>query len=441
MSAEDATAAGAGREAVDDDATVADLRLFRAIGLYQMLNPSDRRSGDRLRLAYRAGVALAFALQSVQIVGLFFTLNDLRRFAYMTVMVFNGLMCVLKGHVLVMKADQLWAVLDVARYRYTVCGARDPSALHRCRATLAVLLRTFAVLSFSTLIIWSTMPLFMDPYVPITKPDGTVGQYRTTIDNLWFPAMTESVYNYTPVWAFIYSMEVFICTFNVISWLLFDSCMVTMCFVLNAQFRTMAAGYESLGRHRDRRRIRLRAPSTSPGRIRPAENRDTELTFIDDLIIHINDNQNIINKFDDFFNIVQPVVLAQIATSSNSVVGLIFLIALLYVMGWSIVSAPIMKFMSGLASLLIELYIYCYAFNYIEIAKSQVNLGLYGSNWTVMDLKFKKTLLLAMNMNSSHNRMMKVSPTSIINLEMFSRVMNMSYSIVSILLNSSAPDT
>lgn len=258
-----------GPETAADDVTVADLKLFRAIGLHQMLNPADRRSGYRLRLAYRAVVALAFALQSVQIVGLFFTLNDLRRFAYMTVMVFNGLMCVLKGHVLVMNADRLWAVLDVARYRYTVCGARDPTALHRCRATLAVLLRTFAVLSFSTLIIWSTMPLFMDPYVPITKPDGTVGQYRTTIDNLWFPAMTESVYNYTPVWAFIYSMEVFICTFNVISWLLFDSCMVTISFVLHAQFRTMAAGYESLGRHRDRRRIRLRRPSTDTGRTYP----------------------------------------------------------------------------------------------------------------------------------------------------------------------------
>jgi hypothetical protein len=32
-----------------------------------------------------------------------------------------------------------------------------------------------------------------------------------------------------------------------------------------------------------------------------------------------------------------------------------------------------MKFMSGLASLLIELYIYCYAFNYIEIAVKDKN--------------------------------------------------------------------
>lgn len=39
-----------------------------------------------------------------------------------------------------------------------------------------------------------------------------------------------------------------------------------------------------------------------------------------------------------------------------------------------------------------------------------------------MDLKFKKTMLLAMSINSAHTRVMKVAPSYIINLEMFSRV-------------------
>jgi len=39
-----------------------------------------------------------------------------------------------------------------------------------------------------------------------------------------------------------------------------------------------------------------------------------------------------------------------------------------------------------------------------------------------MDLKFKKTMLLAMKMNSSHKRAMKVSPNSAVGLEMFARV-------------------
>lgn len=54
-----------------------------------------------------------------------------------------------------------------------------------------------------------------------------------------------------------------------------------------------------------------------------------------------------------------------------------------------------------------------------------MNFGLYGSNWTEMDLKFKKTLLMAMIMNSSHKRVMKVSPNSIVNLEMFTGVIKL----------------
>lgn len=44
-----------------------------------------------------------------------------------------------------------------------------------------------------------------------------------------------------------------------------------------------------------------------------------------------------------------------------------------------------------------------------------------------MGLKFQKTLLLAMNMNSSHMKNMKVAPSYFVNLEMFSKV-NMSLS-------------
>lgn len=36
-----------------------------------------------------------------------------------------------------------------------------------------------------------------------------------------------------------------------------------------------------------------------------------------------------------------------------------------------------------------------------------------------MDLKCKKKLLLAMNMNSSHVRLMKLTQSSVLNLEMF----------------------
>lgn len=132
----------------------------------------------------------------------------------------------------------------------------------------------------------------------------------------------------------------------------------------------------------------------------------------------------------------------------------------MYSMGWSILSVPVLKYFCSFASTAMELYIFCSAFHSVEIAvnnpnykifnilylsftcyiriwvlillivhrqKSTVNFGLYSSNWTEMSIEFKKTLLLAMSMNSNHKQVIKGSPKSILNLEMFARVSVIKY--------------
>lgn len=52
-----------------------------------------------------------------------------------------------------------------------------------------------------------------------------------------------------------------------------------------------------------------------------------------------------------------------------------------------------------------------------------MNFALYSSNWTEKDIQFQKLILLAMNMNSAINNIsMKLTPTKIVNLEMFASV-------------------
>lgn len=49
---------------------------------------------------------------------------------------------------------------------------------------------------------------------------------------------------------------------------------------------------------------------------------------------------------------------------------------------------------------------------------------MYSSNWTSMDLKLKKLLLLSMQMNDADKSMIKATPTKIVNLELFVKVGN-----------------
>ncbi|XP_050054942.1 odorant receptor 46a-like [Aphis gossypii] len=400
-----------GRWAREDGGTAVDVGLFKAIGMYQLLYPAEcglNDGGHGYRTAVLAAMGLVLGLQSMQVCRLYLARHDIQMFANMGMLVVYGFMCLLKGHTTATNASRICVTLDAARYAFTGCGGRDPSVMRRCRATLSTILRTFVALSFGTLVVWVIIP--------------------------WFVA---SEYDDMPtVWAVVYVVESIIFTVNVFLWTSFDCYLVTMCFVFDALFRTMSAGYEKLG-HASRPHSHGRQP------LRSHRGQDTDvkrnlLKFsndYDDLVSHIKDNQKIIEKYELFFRIVRPVVLLQIANGSYSIITLIFLTSIAYLNGDSIVSPAIFKLVCALISLTIELYIYCYGFNHIEDGRSTVNFGLYSSNWTDKDLQFKKTLLLAMTINSAHKLKMKVSPNSIVNLEMFTRVMNMSYTIVSTLLS------
>jgi len=232
-----------------EDLTIVDDRLFKAICLHQILHPAHG-SNRYYTVAFKAAMWLTFCVQIVQLVGLFFAVNDLQRFAFTTTVVSNAFLCLFKGYVMVVHADRLLSGLETVRYDFTSCSARNQRTVHRSRAVLSKVLRTFAVISWVTCVIWATTPLLTTgDYLPLTNNDGTVSRYRVTIYNVWLPVPV-TVYNATPVWALVYAVETISCFFNVFSWLLFDCYVVTMCFAFNAQFHTLSASYGTIG-HRD----------------------------------------------------------------------------------------------------------------------------------------------------------------------------------------------
>ncbi|XP_060842262.1 odorant receptor 2a-like [Rhopalosiphum padi] len=83
-----------------------------------------------------------------------------------------------------------------------------------------------------------------------------------------------------------------------------------------------------------------------------------------------------------------------------------------------------------------QLFLHCYFFGLIYFKKESVTYGMYSCDWTSMDLKFKKLLLLSMRMNDADKLMIKATPTKIINLEFFVKVMITTYNIVSVMVNT-----
>lgn len=247
-----------------DDDTMVDVKLFKTIGLYRLLRPSAvDGSGTRYRKFVLATVQLMFAVQCMQAVRLFLVVEDLQLFPYL-LMIFSGTSpCAYKAYVLMTKGDRFWAVLDAARYGFMSCGHRDPSRLRRSRRALVTWLRPFVGLVVCTMTVWLLSPWFADDRVARVKLDGTVGRYRPSTYDFWYP-VPESVYNWTPVWSVVYAFESYILIANSTCFWLFDCFLITMCVALGAQFHTLSAAYETLGH---RRSLGRRSSSRTTGKM------------------------------------------------------------------------------------------------------------------------------------------------------------------------------
>lgn len=259
----------------DAGSDLVDVRLFKAIGLYSVMEPvPDSRRALKYRKAFAACVWLMLGTCVTQLGALYFMLKDFERLSQIVLVVNVSLTTCSKGYVLVRHPDRMWRVLELARYTFTTSGRRDPSELIRCRSALATLGRTFVALNYCVLFVWLSSPFFIREPLRVVHRDGTVAEHRAAVQNLWTP-LSDDTYNSTPCWTIIYCFEVYIGAFNVFVWVIFDCYMMAVCLVLNAQFRTVTAAYQTLGnrRHRDH--------STTTG-------------HYDDLVCYIEDNQRII---------------------------------------------------------------------------------------------------------------------------------------------------
>jgi len=56
------------------------------------------------------------------------------------------------------------------------------------------------------------------------------------------------------------------------------------------------------------------------------------------------------------------------------------------------------------------------------LKKESIVFALYSSNWTKMNIKCKKLILLTMKLNNANHKKLKFTETKIVNLEMFFKV-------------------
>lgn len=234
----------------ENQETVVDRHLFKAIGLNKLLR-LQVPSGVFVRTYWifvLTAACLNLGVLPMQTVRMYLELHNLQTLLPAAVFVAITLNSIFKGYVMVMNADGFRALLEVTLHGFTASGRANPSVLLRCRNTLSAYLRAYVVYNFVSFIVWTVSSWFINDQLPYVKLDGTVGSYRATVLNWWYP-VSEAAFNRTPVWAVIWAIETIVCSINVYCWVLFECSVVCICMAMSAQFQTVSAACESLGRN------------------------------------------------------------------------------------------------------------------------------------------------------------------------------------------------
>ncbi|CAI6344517.1 unnamed protein product [Macrosiphum euphorbiae] len=406
--------------------------MAKCTGLHYIIDPEGPTLGGHnvFHLTVMVMIAFTAACLSLCPFGLYYWANDVTQCIIQLIIIGNFSFACFKGFTMVRHSDDIRRCLEVASFDFgsgAIMSDPDSARFFRtCRNALSAFTGWFAASSHLVLLVWTLLPfVVVGKSVEIKNRDGSTSDYHFNPYNMYF-LVSSDTYNrwhlffHLVEWAFGMCFVLFM--------VLFDTFMVTLCVAITCQMRGIADAYRKLGHDR----CAAASKVCFDGGI---ESNSSNYEYLRDLKLIIKHHQAVLGKMNDFYKIVGPVILPQLIVASFTIIFVSFIITRNYFNGMLLTSTQSLK-MCSFPIFFFQIYYTCLAFGNLNHQKNVMNFALYSSDWTQMEIKFKKLLLLAMKMHDANKLDMKLTAELIINLELFTRVINMCYSIFSVLVNS-----
>ncbi|CAH1710664.1 unnamed protein product [Aphis gossypii] len=342
------------------------------------------------------------------------TINDIEQFIFIFVNLSNFL-SVMKLCVFTYKAKNTWDLFDVTCIHFLksekCCKYRN-EILEKVRNKSIKLTNFIFGFATMTFIIWTIYPLVVNLF--LIKTDQNNLQRYQNIFNMRYPV---TINTYNQYYFFFYTIEMIMGFFILYNSILIDTFLVSFCWVLIAQYEILSEAFGSI-EYKD-------------------NTKDCSIKACDDFKSVLSDQRRLNLKLKLYYSIIWYVILTYVVLSSCSIITLTYSFIMTCISSTkSLPVLSIIKIIAPFSIVSFQIFLHCYFFGLINFKKASVSYGMYSCNWTSMDLKFKKLLLLSMQMNDADKLMIKATPTRIINLELFVKVMITTYNIVSVMLNT-----
>ncbi|XP_022170316.1 uncharacterized protein LOC111033728 [Myzus persicae] len=143
------------------------------------------------------------------------------------------------------------------------------------------------------------------------------------------------------------------------------------------------------------------------------------------------------SNFVLFSTTFERVMLSHIFVSSISLIIIWFNLIMSFSDDgkFEISGATTVKTIVAIPSFSFQIFMTCYLFENLHNQKDSIIFALYSSNWTEMDMKSKKLILIAMQLNNANQKKLRFTRTRIVNLEMFFKTMGHCYTVVSVMIH------
>jgi len=157
----------------------------------------------------------------------------------------TSMFLVYKMWIVVRHSNDIWDCLSITRYDFTSFSLRNRHILDLFRGRSVLFTTMFAIVysCFPASYLVSTL-VYRNDVLPVKNHDGSVGFYRQNVMNFYL-MVSDATYNtnYTT----FYLVEAVYLAMMVMSFLIFDIVLVTLCIGICSQMQMICSAFKSVG--------------------------------------------------------------------------------------------------------------------------------------------------------------------------------------------------
>lgn len=225
--------------------------LAKCTGLYYIVRPDTAKVCGRnaAHLVTMVLVTFTTVCLSLYPIGLYRWANDTTQLTLQVAVYGNFLFGAYKGYTIVRRSRDIWTCMDVTRVGFARCPVDARPArtghLRECRAVSSAFTRWFAVVNYCILFLWSTFPFVVrGAYIHVRNHDGSFSSYRFNPYNMYFFVSSDTYNRWHHAFHLI---EWLFGLCFVVSMILFDTFMVTLCVAITGQLKVIDDAFKGLG--------------------------------------------------------------------------------------------------------------------------------------------------------------------------------------------------